>query len=114
MGSEVFIPLFGIVGFFGSITTFIYMRYKSRHAERMALIESGQSADILAEETYTSKDTSLKNGLFLIGAGLGFVSGNILEEVFNLGDGTGIFPMAAIGAGMGLVIFYIVKAKKDD
>ena len=106
-------PVIAMLGTFGTLVTFIYMRYKSRHTERMALIESGQSADILNEKTLSSGEGGLKTGLFLIGGGLGFFIGKIVETALHWEEGSGIFPLALVGAGIGLVIFYsIVRRNK--
>jgi len=112
MGHDI-LPLFAIVGFFGSVITFIYMKYKSRHAERMALIESGQTADVLSEKNYSNSENGLKTGLFLIGGGLGFVAGRILETIFDWHEPSGIIPMALVGAGIGLVVFYRIVRTKE-
>ena len=108
-------PILAILGTFGSLITFIYMRYKSRHTERMALIESGQTADILNEKNLSSGESGLKTGLFFIGGGLGFLIGKIIESAFRWDDGSGIFPMALVGAGIGLVIFHnIVRRNRQN
>jgi len=109
---EVLIPLFGMIGFFGAIITFIYMRYKSRHAERMALIESGQSADMLTEPQFNSGERGLKTGLFFIGGGLGFMFGRVIERIFDLSEGMGFISMGIVGAGIGLVTFYFIMQRK--
>lgn len=108
--------MIAMIGFFGSVITFIYMRYKSRHTERMALIESGQPADLLNEKSLSSGEGGLKSGLFLIGGGLGFFVGKIIETALRWEEGSGIFPMALVGAGIGLVIFYSIvrKNRKND
>ena len=108
------IPIFAIIGFFASVITFIYMKYKSSHAERMALIESGQSAEILSEKSYNNSESSLKNGLFVIGGGLGFLGGRILESILSWDNGSGAIPCGLVGAGIGLVIFYQMMRKKDS
>lgn len=116
MDLEMFIPIFGVIGFFGSIIIFIYMHYKSRHVERMALIESGQSAELFNKKKFTDTEAALRTGLFLIGGGSGFMIGKIVESALNWGDGSGIIPITLIGAGIGLVIFYnlITNKKKDS
>lgn len=108
-------PVIAVLGTFGSVITFIYMKYKSRHAERMALIESGQSANLFVEKNYTSGEGGLKSGLFLVGGGLGFLIGKFIETALHWDTGTGVFPMALVGAGIGLIIFYtIIKKDRED
>jgi len=106
-------PIIAITGAFASIIVFVYMRYKSRHTERMALIESGQSADIFATKNYNESEKSLKNGLFLIGGGLGFLSGSVMESIFNWHQGFGSGASALVGAGVGLVTFYLMMSRKE-
>lgn len=111
---EALIPLFAVLGLFGSIITVVYMGSKTRHAERMALIESGQSADIFAEKKFYQGERSLKTGLFLIGGGMGFFMGRVTETVLDWDDGSGVAPLTAVGAGIGLVIFYILMSKRHE
>ena len=108
------VPIFAIIGFFASVITYFYMKYKSSHTEKMALIESGQSADLLSEKKHSNSESSLKNGLFLIGGGLGFVAGRILESIRSWGEGSDSIACALIGAGIGLVIFYQMMSKKES
>ena len=108
------IPLFAVLGLFGSIITAIYMGSKTKHAERMALIESGQTADIFSEKKFYQGEKSLKTGLFLIGGGMGFFMGRVTETVLDWNEGAGVVPLTAVGAGIGLVIFYILMSKRHE
>lgn len=112
--AEVLIPITSIIAFFSAVITYIYMKYKSRHTERMALIESGETADIFDSKSFSGKEQSLKNGLFLIGGGSGFVSGTIIESVLHLDDAIAMVPLTIVGAGLGLVIFYRIMSNKED
>ncbi len=105
-GPEILIPMLAIVGFFGAIITFVYMFFKSRNSERMALIESGQSAEIFASKKLDDKSNALKYGMLIVGIGLGFLVGLFLEEVFRLPDATGVISMTFVGGGLGLILFY--------
>jgi hypothetical protein len=111
---EELIGMIAVTGFFGSIITWIYMYYKSKHQQRMALIESGTSADIFTERSLDNKSTALKYGMLLTGIGLGFFLGILSERMFGLDDGQGIFPLIFVGGGIGLILFYNVMAKKED
>ena len=107
------IPMLAIIGTFGSIITFIYMRYTTRHAERMSLIESGQTAEILEEKGYSNSERGLKTGLFFIGGGIGFVLGGIIEKMLQVDHPAATVPLAIVGAGTGLVIFYQMMKSKE-
>jgi len=114
MNGELFIPLFGVIGFFGSIIAYVYMRYKTQHEERMALIESGQSAEIFSSKSVSNSSASLRTGLFFIGLGLGFVMGLVLETTFGWYNPAGVIPMSFVGGGLGYVIHYMVTKDKED
>lgn len=111
---ELLIPIFAVLGTFGAVITSVYMSNKAKHAERMALIESGQTADIFAEKNYHQGERGLKTGLFLIGGGLGFILGRLIESGLDWDEGSGAFPMTLVGAGVGLVIFYILMSKRHE
>ena len=111
---EVLIPILGTIGFFGAIITWIYMRYKSQHQQRMALIESGTSADIFTEPALDNKSSALKWGMLFIGAGLGFYVGILSEMMFNIEDGLGALPLTFVGGGIGLVLFYKMMAAREE
>ncbi|MBT8232378.1 MAG: hypothetical protein HKO66_01160 [Saprospiraceae bacterium] len=111
---EELIGLLAVVGFFGSIITFIYMRYKSKHQQRMALIDSGQSADLLVERNLDNKSNALKNGMFFTGAGLGFFTGVLFESFLRIEEGLAILPLSFVGGGLGLILFYSVVSRRDD
>jgi len=109
---QTLVPLFAIIGTFLSIIILIYMRYKTKHQQRMALIESGQSADIFTEKKLDKRDSSFKLGLLLTGAGIGFLLGFLWSEIRNVEDVI-IFPCTLIGGGLGLIIFYIITRDKN-
>jgi hypothetical protein len=111
---EVLIPILGTIGFFGAIITWVYMKYKSRHQERMALIESGTSADIFTEKTMDNKSSALKWGMLLTGAGLGFYVGILTEIWFGIEDGLGALPLTFVGGGLGLILFYRIMLNAHE
>jgi hypothetical protein len=113
-GGEIFIPIIALLGFFGTIITFIYMRYKSRHQQRMALIDSGRSADIFFEKKLDDKSNALKYGMLLTGIGLGFFIGVLIESALDWPEALAVFPMSVIGGGLGLIIFYFLIAKRTE
>lgn len=90
------------------------MRYKSRHAERMALIEENRDASIFNENSYTNKYNSLKYGLLLTGVGAGWFFGLTLENMFNLEPAVGIIPTVLMGGGIGLICYYFLVSKLNS
>lgn len=111
---ELLIPILGIIGFWGAIITWVYMSYKSKHQQRMALIESGTSAEIFTERTLDNKSSALKWGMLFIGAGIGFYLGILSEMLLQIEDGLGALPLTFVGGGIGLVLFYKMMADRED
>jgi len=88
------------------------MHYKSRHQQRMALIESGKTADIFFEKKLDQRSNALKLGMLLTGAGLGFFAAIMLEEYTRMDDIL-FLPLTAIGGGLGLILFYSVVKRNN-
>lgn len=110
---EMLIPIIAVTGFFSSIIVWIYMKYKSRHEQRMSLIESGQTADIFSEKKLDQRSNALKTGMLFTGAGLGFLLAIILEEYTRM-DEILFFPLTFIGGGLGLILFYRMGYHQND
>ncbi len=110
-GVQVLVPMLAMIGFFGSIITFIYMRYRDRHLERMAIMDEGFDPSILVKKNVSDKNSSLKFGLLLTGVGLGWFAGLVIEAAFDLNDAIGIVPTVMIGGGIGLIIHYFLASK---
>ena len=102
-----------IFGFFASLITYIYMKYQTRHAERMHAMRT-ENPDFFAKTEYNRTEQLLKNGLFLVGGGTGFILGVIVEKMIHVQYGMGIVPLTAVGAGLGFIIFYFVKKNSDS
>lgn len=109
------IPIVAIIGFFSAVITFVYMHYKSRHLQRMALIDSSQNADIFFEKKRNDKYSALKLGILLVFGGLGFFIGMMIDYYgpFRI---DAVFPIAftLIGSGLGLLVYYGIVSKRDD
>ena len=104
----VFIPIIAIIGAF---VTAIFLR-KYQHAERMAMIEKGVSKDLLFGTHPEHKVSgTLRASLLMIGVGLGFLCGYMLDELFHM-DEVGFFAMLFIFGGIGLGSAYIIEEKK--
>jgi len=110
---QAIIPVVAIISFFTAVITFIYMKYRSQHQQRMALIDSGQTAEIFYEKKLDQKSNSYKNGLLLTGSGIGFLIGFLLSEMTHI-DEVVIFPCILIGGGLGLISFYKSVQKDSD
>lgn len=110
MGPEIIAP----VAFFATVITFLYLRYSTRHKERMALIESGRDAQIFKEPSDRKSryaGNSLKYGLFLLFVGFGFGFGFLIEEIFNTPDTVSVISMVCISGGCALLTYYWLERK---
>ena len=95
----------------------LYIHLTTRHKQRLALIEKETNASIfrLGKEKSESLSfcgvfSALKIGLFLIGAGLGVFMG-YLFGTFGMHEGASYPSMILMFAGLGLVVFYLIKRK---
>ena len=111
---EAIIPVVAVGGFYGAVITFIYMKYRSQHLQRMALIDSGQSAEIFKEITPSDRSAALKYGMLSTGIGIGFVLGVLIEQSLNWPDAAAIIPLSFVGGGLGLIGYYLVMSRKED
>ncbi len=105
-----------IIAIFSAIVIPIYTRIRSRHLERMALIEKGLVTEDVKYLYPASSELRpygyLKWGLILIFAGIG-ISLPLLFELFLDVEppyGIGLIP---ISVGIALLIFYRFALKKQ-
>ena len=113
---------------FFSVFGIFYFFYQSRNRERLAIIEKGLDPGLFrlppAEKVKNNGrkngsliKISLKFGMFLIGAGLGFTVGAILLIVFpDMPEEIKVFLMIAmffIFSGISLVSSYYLGRKLD-
>ena len=80
----------------------------------MALIDSGQNAEIFFEKSSDQKTESLKYGMLLTGVGIGFFLGYLIECALDWPDALGILPLSLIGGGLGLIWFYFIIKRDED
>jgi hypothetical protein len=109
-GLTVLVPLVGTISVFGCIGFVSYLYFKSRHKERMALIETGQDASLFKKSH--NIHSNLKWGYLALAIGFALFSGHFLEEYTTMDDGAGYFPMIFLMGGLALIIYY--KRAKDD
>ena len=105
----VFIPIIAIIG---AVIMVIYLR-KFLNQERMAMIDKGLSPADLQKSREEGFGT-LKFALLLIGIGLGFLAGNILESYTNMDNEVAYFSMLFLFGGVGLTIAYVIQKKNME
>lgn len=112
---EILIP----IAFFAAVAVPVYEHIRSRHRERMALIEKG----IVTEDVkylYSSSAMksnpygALKWGLIFVFVGIGILIPLLLMNIFDTDDPTLIFALVPIGAGVALLIFYRIALKRQS
>lgn len=105
------IPIISVIGTFSATIFWVYMHYSSRHKERMALLESGQTADIF--KSYKSVgSTGLKYGIILFSIGAGILMGYFLENM-GMDDEIAYFSMIFLFSGAGLIGYYLFIAQRE-
>ena len=110
MASEII----GITGFFSTMIVLIISYFKTRHTERMALINSGRTAKIFDANAGESNN-ALKLGLFLLAIGLGLLIGMIIDNNLDT-EPAGSFISILILGGLSLILYhsYIERNKKSN
>lgn len=106
--TELFIPL----GFFLAVFGIIYVYFRARNKERLALIEKGADASIFfsTEGKKGSKHVLLKIGLFLVGIAIGVVAGYLLS-LTGMNEHAGYVSMIFLFGGLGLIVYYPISGK---
>ena len=109
------VPIVAIIATFTTLLTIAVIYFRTRHTERMALIESGADSSIFYPKRKPQGSLALKIGLLLTGIGLGFFAGFMMDSIMHIGDEI-IFPLVMIGGGLGLILSYGIerRQKLDD
>lgn len=109
---EILIPIVAMITTFGTIFAIPYIWITTRNKERMAMIERGYDINQLIpkEDRNTYKNSALKWGLLLVGAGLGLIIGIFLSQFFVWeGNQFGaVASMVMLFGGAGLVTYYLI------
>lgn len=92
---------------------------KSKHKERMGLISQGIIPPATAQKKANPNPlVSLRNGIVLIGIGIGLVVGFVLDQyVLYDGDDTRFMVVAAsvvMFLGLGYVVFFLLARNMTD
>lgn len=92
-----------------------YMIIKSRHTERMAMIEKGVSLQEAGQrDKMPNRYPALRNGMFMVGIALGIFAGIFISpsmpDESNWADFT-VPMMAILFGGIAFIIYFFVSRK---
>ena len=107
-GAEVLIPILVPLGGCAMIFGIIYLKTR----ENMAMIEKGMNPKEFANRPAPYRN--LKNGLLLLGAGMGLALAYFLTQyVLHDEDNTALwFALIGIGGGLGLISSYKIEKRE--
>jgi hypothetical protein len=118
LNMEYLIPILVPLAFFAAIGIPVYEHIRSRHRERIALIEKG----IVTEDVkylYSSAAAksnpygALKWGLIFVFVGIGLLIAQIISSVTDVEEVI-YFALVSIGAGTALLVFYRIALKRQS
>ena len=114
--AEVFVPLI----FFSAVFGIVYIAVTARHRQRMLMIEKGMDPGMLKEREVPLR--SLRNGLVLVGVGLGLFLGHLLSVNMPSMDEDGhvehsplpYFIMVLLCGGLALIAHHVAVRKREQ
>jgi hypothetical protein len=107
-GAEILIPILVPLGGFAMVFGIFYLRNR----ETMAMIEKGLNPKEFANRPAPYRN--LKNGLLLLGAGIGLALAYIITQyILHDEDNPALwFALIGIGGGLGLIASYKVEKRE--
>jgi len=107
--TDIIVP----VGFFTAIAISLYFYLKTKHKERMTLIEKG----IDMSQFYTRKKNGngvLKYSLLFIGFSFGLFLGFILDTFTKVEKEVAYFSMIFLFGGISLLVYYFINSRQSN
>ncbi len=101
-----------LIGIVSSSLLFIFLFFKTRHRERMALIENDKNADIFRSEF--GHVNNLKYGIVAVAVGLGLFGANVMDEVVHLHLEASYIALPLILGGVALIVYYKMFADRNQ
>ncbi len=113
---DVLVP----IAMFAMIFGCVYIGVTSRHRQRMAMIEKGMDLGQLSPKDETFKN--LRNGLFMLGVGLGLFLGFLMDLNMpqngldgDMGDTPlPYFIMVLLCGGASLIAYHLIVRRKQQ
>jgi preprotein translocase subunit YajC len=100
------------IAFFLSIFGIFYIYLTTRNRERMAMIEKGADPALFKRRPNNS-NLAIKLGMFLMGAALGILMGNVVDATTKIQEEVAYFSMIFLFSGLSLVIYYMFIERKE-
>ncbi|GAB5475400.1 MAG: hypothetical protein Mars2KO_34990 [Maribacter sp.] len=110
MNGDIIVPITFIAAVFG----IIYLYLKSRHLERLHMIEKGVSSNSLYSKTKTLAVT-LKIGMLCVGIGVGILMGYLLNSITSVQEGDVFYSIFSfLFGGLALILNYKIEKNRID
>ncbi len=112
---EALIPLLGIIVPFATAFGIVYILYSTRHRERMSMIDKGMDPQIARPAPDGRR--AMRNGLFMVGIGLGLLAGWIIQHALLGPDSENPLPFfigIAVLGGASLMVYYQFFGRKHE
>ncbi len=103
-------PVFVVAIVFGTIFGLFYIFVRRR--ERLTMMEKGFDPSRFYTEKPSSRFTSLKYGMLLIGLGMGILIGNIIAATSEIEKEVAFFSMTFLFGGIALVLNYLIETRE--
>ncbi|MEX0987741.1 MAG: DUF6249 domain-containing protein [Bacteroidales bacterium] len=100
------------IAFFATAFGIIYVIFTARNRERMAMIEKSINPAEFKPQNNTG--ALLKWALLIVGLGLGFFVGSLLETYTGIRQEPAYFGSVLFFGGTGLLVAYLIHHKKKE
>lgn len=110
MNGDILVP----ITFIAALFAILYIYLKSRHRERLHMIEKGVSANSIYSKKRTLAMT-LKLGMLCAGVGIGILVGYLVNSVSKLQEGHVLYSVFTfLFGGLALILNYKVEKNRSD
>lgn len=113
--SEFLVPFFGLIIPFATAFGIVYIVFTTRHRERMSMIDKGM--DPLIAKPAPDGRRAMRNGLLMVGIGLGLLAGWIIQSTMLGPESDNPLPFfigIAVCGGAALMAYYQFYGRKHE